>query len=118
MNFPIYWNKKQINSLNEFIDPLIPLFRNGNQGMSISSIIGDENLKKFFTINPKVTNISCNYYSCEGKAGSMIVCCLKFSNSYDSQNSFSGQICKGIKIICSSYTCGGHLLHYLPYGRF
>ena len=116
MKYPIYWSAKATEAMQELLNQKKDAIKAGNQGMGPCEVLGDDILQKIQAINPKVTYVSLNYHSCQGKADEMIVATIGVGNNFTNENKINGNIYRGWKIRCSEYSCSGYLDKY--FGRF
>lgn len=64
MTYPIYIGAKKFDELSDLLTgPIAEQARNQNQG---TCSIQNDFFEKFKEIIPKLTNVSCNYYDCDG----------------------------------------------------
>jgi hypothetical protein len=113
--FPIYWSQEKIDLLENWLSEAKPFLKKGHQGLSVREILPEWLFKSLFLIHPKVKSISINYYACQGKADTMILCGLRFHGEFSSNHKINGNLFKGFKCRVSEYSCGGHLTSYYSF---
>lgn len=112
-SYPIYWSKRQVEEMETFLNERKAHIKECNQGTSVEAVLGVGCLQKLQRINPKITYVSINYHSCEGKSDNMIVATIGVGNRWTDNNKIDGQIVRGWKIRVSEYSTGGYLNHYI-----